>query len=91
MPSGKVVYIFEYVDLQKAKDTVGQVACICGSLPNSLLIYGKPEEVEYETRRQIDILAPGGGYIMSCSATLDNADHKNMRVWREATLKYGEY
>jgi uroporphyrinogen-III decarboxylase len=91
VPSGKVVYIFEYVDLQKAKDTVGQVACICGSLPNSLLIYGKPEEVEYETRRQIDILAPGGGYIMSCSATLDNADHKNMRVWREATLKYGEY
>lgn len=91
VPKGKVVYVFEKVDLQKAKDTVGQVACICGNLSNSLLIYGKPEQVEYETRRQIDILAPGGGYIMNCSATLDNADHKNLRIWRDTTLKYGKY
>lgn len=91
VPKGKVIYIFEKVDLQRAKDTVGQVACICGNLSNALLAFGKPEEVEYETRRQIDILAPGGGYIMNCSATLDNANHKNMHIWRDTTLKYGVY
>ena len=91
VPKGKVIYFFENVDLQKAKDTVGKVACIGGSVPSSMLAFGKPEEVEYETRRQIDILAPGGGYIMSCSAMLDNADHRNMAVWKETTLKYGVY
>lgn len=91
VPKGKVVYMFEKVDIQRAKDTVGQVATICGTVPNALLAFGSVEQVIEETRRQIDILAPGGGFIMDCSIMLDNAKHENMQAWRETTLKYGGY
>lgn len=91
VPKGKVIYQFEKVDIKRVKETVGKVACVCGTVPNALLAYGKPEDVEAETKRQIDILAPDGGFIMNCSATLDNADSGNMHVWRETTLKYGAY
>ena len=91
VPPGKVVYAFEKVDLKRAKETVGKVACICGTMPNTLLIQGTPEQVIAETRRQIDILAPGGGFIMDCSIMLDNAKAENMHAWREATLEYGKY
>jgi len=91
VPKGKVIYMFEKVDIKRAKETVGQVACICGSVPNSLLAFGTREQVIEETRRQLDILAPGGGFIMDCSLMLDNAKHENVEVWRETTLKYGVY
>lgn len=91
VPKGKVVYMFEKVDLKRAKETVGKVACICGTVPNALLAFGTPEQVIEETKRQLDILAPGGGFIMDCSIMLDNAKHENMHAWKEATLKYGQY
>ncbi len=91
VPKGKVVYAFEKIDLQRAKDTVGQVACICGTMPNALLAFGTPEQVVEETKRQIDILAPGGGFIMDCSIMLDNAKHENLRAWHDTTLEYGQY
>jgi len=91
VPKGKVVYMFENVDIKKAKETVGKVACIAGSVPNALLAFGTVEDVITETRRQIDILAPGGGFIMDCGLMLDNAKHENMRAWRDTTFKYGIY
>lgn len=91
VPKGKVIYQFEKVDLRRAKETVGKVACICGSVPNALLAYGSREQVEAETKRQLDLLAPGGGFIMDCSCMLDNAKHENMHVWLDTTLKYGQY
>lgn len=56
-----------------------------------MLAFGTPEQVTEETKRQLDILAPGGGFIMDCSLMLDNARHENMHAWKEATLKYGGY
>ena len=91
VPKGKVVYMFEDIDIKRAKETVGKVACIAGNVPNALLISGTTEQVIAETRRQIDILAPGGGFIMDCSLMLDNAKHENMQAWREATYQYGAY
>lgn len=91
VPKGKVVYAFEKVNLQRAKDTVGQVACICGTMPNALLAFGTPEQIVAETKHQIDILAPGGGFIMDCSIMLDNAKHENLKAWRDTTLEYGVY
>ena len=91
VPKGKAIYMFESVDLKRAKETVGQNACICGSIPNVMLAFGTPEQVIEETKRQMDILAPGGGFIMDCSLMLDNAKHENIHAWKEATLKYGCY
>lgn len=91
VPKGKVTYAFEKVDIRRVKNTVGKVACVCGNVPTSLLAYGTPEQVVKATREQIDILAPGGGFIMNSSILIDNARHENMHAWRDATEKYGHY
>lgn len=91
VPKGKVVFQFEKVDIKHAKETVGQVATICGSVPNALLAFGTPEQVREETKRQIDVLAPGGGFIMDCSCMLDNAKRENMEAWRDTTREFGCY
>lgn len=91
VPKGKVIYMFEEVDIVKAKKTVGQVACIAGNLPSALLAYGKKERVIEETKRLIDSCAGDGGFIMDCSIVLDNAKRENMEAWAETTRSYGKY
>ena len=59
VPKGKVVYMFEQVDMKRAKEIVGKVACIGGNMPTSVLVFGKKEQVIDETRKLIDICAPG--------------------------------
>lgn len=91
VPKGKVIYMFEEVDIVRAKKIVGQSACICGNLPTSLLAYGKKEKVINETKRLIDQCAGGGGFIMDCSIVLDDAKRENMEAWAETTRLYGKY
>jgi hypothetical protein len=91
VPKGKVVYVFEQTDMKRAKEIVGHVACIAGGFPTQYLISGSTERAVDETKRLIDICAPGGGYIMSNSLALDNIDHKLMEAWYETTVTYGKY
>ena len=91
VPKGKVFYMFEQVDMEKAKKTVGQVACIGGNFSTTLLINGRKEQIIDETKRLLDICAPGGGFIMDCALIIDNADPARLELWRETTLKYGNY
>ena len=91
VPKGKVIYMFEEVDIVNAKKVLGDTACICGNLSTALLAYGKKERVVEETKRLIDTCAPGGGFIMDCSIVLDNAKRENMEAWYETTMEFGKY
>ena len=90
VPKGKVVYMFEQVDMAEVKKKLGGHVCLCGNLPTALLAFGTEQQVIDATKAQIDLLAPGGGFIMDCSITLDNANKRNMHAWRETTLTYGK-
>lgn len=91
VPKGKVIYMFEKVDIVRAKKTVGQVACICGNLPTAMLAHSTKEKVIDATKRMIDDCAGDGGFIMDCSIVLDNAKKENMEAWAETTRLYGKY
>ncbi len=47
------------------KKKYGEAVTILGYIPTPLLIHGTPHQVMDECRRQIDILAKGGGYILA--------------------------
>lgn len=49
VPAGKIIYIFEDVDLAKAKKTLSGIACIMAGIASQTLMYGKPEDVKEET------------------------------------------
>ena len=91
VPKGKVVYFFEKQDMAKAKNILGGTACIAGNLDTNLLTYGTKAQVEEETKRLLDICAPGGGYMMSNNISLDNCKRENLAAWYEAVEKYGKY
>ena len=91
IPKGKVVYMFEKVDIKRAKETVGQVACICGNVPTATLMYSTPDKVKDETKRVLDICAPGGGFIMDTSIVLDKCPLENLHAMFDTTLEYGKY
>lgn len=91
MPRGKVIYMFEKVNMKKAKETVGKVACLCGNIPTANLMYGSKEQVIRETRELLEICAPGGGFIMDASIVIDKCSKENLRAMFDTTLRYGCY
>lgn len=91
VPKGKVIYMFEQVDIARAKAVLGDTACICGNLPTTLLLYGKPHEIVDETKRLLDTCAPGGGFMMDCSIVLDHYKEEKLDAWFDTTFQYGRY
>jgi hypothetical protein len=91
VPPGKVVYMFEKVDMKRAKETVGKVACINANLPTATLMFSTPEKVADETRRLLDICAPGGGFMMDISIPVDKCPKENLHAMFDTVLKYGSY
>ena len=91
VPKGKVIYMFEKVDLKKAKAVLGDTACICCNVPTATLMYGTPEQVREETKKVLDIGAPGGGFIMDTSIVLDRCPKENLHAMFDVTLQDGKY
>lgn len=91
VPKGKVIYMFEETDIKLVKETVGQKACICGNLDTATLMFGTKNQVEEETKRILDICAPGGGFIMDISIGLDECNMENLEAMFNTALKCGVY
>ena len=77
--------------MKKSKETVGKVACIGGHVNTATLMYSTKDKVIDETKKLLDIYAPGGGFIMDVSIPIDKCRKENLRAMFETTLKYGVY
>jgi Uroporphyrinogen decarboxylase (URO-D) len=91
MPRAKVIWWFEQMDMAKAKKVLGDNACIAGNLPVSILCTGTPEQVKKGCRKLIEACAPGGGYILTGSASMNEGNPDNLRAMMEAAKEYGMY
>lgn len=90
VPPGKVIYNFEYTDMEAAKKTLGGHSCIMGNVPAVMLTYGTPDEVRDYCKWLIDTCAPGGGYIMDTGTMVDDAMPENIEAMFETTFTYGK-
>jgi uroporphyrinogen decarboxylase len=50
---------------RELKQKYGDQTTLVGYIPTPLLVHGTPRQVMEEAKRQIDILAPGGGYLLA--------------------------
>ncbi len=91
VPKGKVLYHFETVDMREAKRMLGDIACISGNLSVTELEFGKKETVVEETKRLLDVCAPGGGYLFDFNGSLENCKPENLEAMFETLEKYGKY
>jgi len=90
---GKVLYWFDKTDMAKAKEMLGDYACIKGNVPGSLLVAGNPQQVEDYVRKTIESCKDGGGYIVDggIGGIADGAKAENVKAMVDATFKYGVY
>ena len=91
IPKGKAIYHFELSDLFKAKEILGDVVCIRGGVPISLLCTGTPQEVKDYCKKLIDVVGKGGGFIMDSGAVIDEAKPENIKAMVDFTKEYGVY
>lgn len=91
VPEGKICYIFEQVDMVKAKQVLAGKACVAGNVPLSVLATGTPDQVRAYCRKLIDAVGKDGGYIMSSGGSMDDARPENIRAMIDLTKEYGVY
>ncbi len=91
LPKGKTVWLFDQTDMARAKQTIGEVACIQGNVPLSLICTGTPEATAEYTRALIDSAGEGGGFILDIGAVADDGKDENLRAMIDTALEYGVY
>lgn len=91
VPAETVCYHFESTDMFKAKEVLGEKACIRGNVSLPLLATGTPEEVTTYCKKLIDVAGQGGGFIMDAASVLDDAKPENVKAMFDYTKDYGVY
>jgi uroporphyrinogen-III decarboxylase len=80
IPKGKTVWWFDLTDMHQAKKTVGQVACLAGNVPLSLLCTATPEKVRAYCKDLMDIAGKDGGFLFSTGAGMQGAKVENVKA-----------
>ena len=80
-------------DIYRYKAEFGKDICLIGNMDIAgVLALGSPEEVELDTKRHIEGLSAGGGYVVCSShSIIDAIPPENYRAMIEATIKYGRF
>jgi uroporphyrinogen-III decarboxylase len=90
IPEGKAIYWFEQGDLFKAKEILGDVVCLRGNVPPSLLNTGTPDDVDEYCKKLIQMVGRGGGFILDGAIGIpDEALLENVVAMAESVKKYG--
>jgi uroporphyrinogen decarboxylase len=80
------------VDIRQVKREYGDRLCLLGNVDMNLLAIGTREEVVLETRRLIEDVAPGGGYIVTSGNSLAGYCRvENVRAMSETVQRWGSY
>ena len=80
-------------DIYALKEKYGHKMSFVGNIDLAgVLSFGTPEEVMEDTRKHIDKLAPGGGYVVASSHSItDDVPPQNYIAMIETAQTYGKY
>jgi uroporphyrinogen-III decarboxylase len=88
VPKGKTVWWFDLTDMNRAKKTVGQVACIAGNVPLSLLCTATTDDVKAYCKNLMDVAGRDGGFIFSTGAGMQGAKADNVKAMIDFAKRY---
>jgi len=91
LPKGSVLWSFDRTDMARAKKVLGDVACIAGNVPGSMMCLATPQEVKDYCRKLIEDCAPGGGYILTGGAAAHDTTAAHLHAMMDAVKEYGVY
>ncbi len=93
LPRGRfVMELDSATDIFRAREILGDHACIAGDIPASMLTIGSATEVDDYCRRLITEVGGKGGFILrpGCTMPMD-ARHANVKAMFESIDRYGTY
>ena len=92
LPPGKIWGHFDVVDLEKAKEMIGDVMCFWGNVPVQTLISGTPEQTSDYVKMLIDTFGDNGGLIVDGAAGIPKeAKLENVIAMTVTVFEYGVY
>ena len=92
LPRAKTAGWFQFSDIYKVKEVLGETMCILGGMRNSLLQAGTAEQVRAETKKLCEVVGKNGGFIMSTGiGEMEGCKPDLVKVWVDATREYGRY
>jgi hypothetical protein len=92
IPRGKAMYFFERTDIFRAKEILGDVVCLRGNVPSSLLSTGTTDDVTAYCRRLIEVVGKNGGFILDGDGGIpDNAKPENVFAMMRSVHEFGRY
>lgn len=92
LPAGSIVFHIDRGDPAEAHRVLGKKFCLSGGVPNTLLAFGKPEDVRAHCRKLIETIGAEGGYILDASAIMQNDSAvENLRAMTDAAAEFGSY
>jgi hypothetical protein len=90
IPRGKAIYHIES-DIFKAKEILGDTVCLTGGPPAAMMNAGTPQQVADYTKKLIDVIGEGGGFMMDAEVPLITAKVENIEAMTKTVMKYGVY
>jgi uroporphyrinogen-III decarboxylase len=88
---GNFLILFEKTDIFRAKEILGDHACLMGNVPLPLLQVGSPQDVEEYCKKLIQVCGKGGGFILANGGGIYDAKPENMKAMVDSAKKYGRY
>ncbi len=92
LPKKKIVGLFEYHDYKAMKKNFGDTIALIGGMPLYNLNYDSKAQVIDRTKRLIDEMAPGGGWIFGFDKSWlssNDANADNLKAVVETVRTYG--
>jgi len=91
-PKGTFYLRIQDTDMVRAKEILGDRACLAGNVPVSLLCAGSPSEVEEYCKKLIQVCGKNGGFILTSSTTgYGEMKPQNVKAMIDSVEKYGRY
>jgi hypothetical protein len=92
LPKGKTSWLFDRTDMARAKEIIGDRACISGNVPAAMIHTGTPEDVTEYCKKLIDTAGKGGGFILATGAGIEQQGKaENIRAMIQCAKEYGKY
>jgi len=92
LPRAKSLGWFQFSDVTKVKETVGDTMAFIGGMRNSILQAGTPDQVRAETKRVCEIAGEGGGFVMCpMIGEMDGCEPELVKIWVDTTKEFNAH
>jgi hypothetical protein len=82
-PKGRSIWYFDQTDMRRAKEILGDVACIQGNVPSSMMQTASVDRLKAYCEELLEIFADDGGFILANGCNIDKTTDEHVRTMIE--------